>query len=63
MADTPHWYVVRSAGNGDEYQRLFDRITEAGVWEEWRGRRYKYWYPGDGFKYWQMGKIINRARA
>jgi hypothetical protein len=56
--------VVRSAENEDEYYRLFHRIKEAGVWEEWKGgRRYQYWYAGDDFKYWQMGQVINRAKA
>jgi integrase len=62
MPKTPHWYTVRSEENEDEYVQLVQRIREAGVQEEWHGRRYQYWYGGDGFKYWQMGgQVINRA--
>ena len=68
MAATPHWYVVRSPENETDYVRLFHRIGEEGVWQEWKGRRYQYWYA-DGFKYWRMtgevsqSRVINRARA
>jgi hypothetical protein len=69
MAETPHAYVVRTGANEGEYVKLFGLITEHGVWEEWKGRRYQYWYAGDGFKYWRMtddvteSQVINRAKA
>jgi hypothetical protein len=45
MPGIPHWYVVRTRANEDEYVRLFHRIAEEGIWEEWKdGRRYQYWY-------------------
>ena len=69
MPGIPHWYVVRSPENETDYVRLFHRIGEAGVWEEWKdGRRYQYYYR-DGFKYWRMSdeltesQVINRAKA
>ena len=52
-----------SPENEAEYMRLFHRITQEGVWEMFQGRRYRYWYPGDGFKYWSMGHVINRAEV
>jgi hypothetical protein len=63
MPEHPHSYVRRSPENEDEYLRLFHRITKEGVLETFQGRRYRYWYAGDGFKYWSMGHVINRARA
>ena len=66
MADIPHWYVVRSRDNEQEYIELFQRIAEQGVWEEFQGKPYRYYYS-DGFKYWRMtddlseSRIINRA--
>ena len=63
MASTPHSYVVRSPQNEAEYLRLFYRIAQEGVWEQWKdGRRYQYLYLG-GFKYWRIGQIINRAEV
>lgn len=63
MASTPHSYVVRSPENEDEYARLSDRIASEGVWQEWKdGRQYRYLTIGP-FKYWQMGQVINRAKA
>jgi hypothetical protein len=69
MAETPHWYVVRSAENEADYVMLFRAIAREGVNEKFGGRVYRYWYPGDGFKYWAMttdvkqSHIINRAKV
>jgi hypothetical protein len=69
MPANPHEYVVRTADNEAAYVRLFELIAAQGVVERWGGRRYRYWYPGDGFKYWAMttvigqSRIINRARV
>jgi integrase len=64
MPETPHFYVVRSAKNNAEYQALSERIAKEGVMETWKdGKRYQYWYAGDGFKYWRIDPVINRARA
>jgi integrase len=69
MAHIPHFYVVRSAENNAEYEALFHRIAQEGVWEEWKdGRQYKYLSLG-AYRYWTMteditqSKVINRARA
>jgi integrase len=69
MPHIPHFYVVRTPENNDEYEALFHRITQEGVWEEWKdGRQYKYLSLG-GWRYWSMteditqSKVINRARA
>jgi integrase len=69
MPDSPHFYVVRDAQNNIEYEQLFARITQEGVWEEWQdGRQYKYLSLGS-WRYWAMtedlakSKIINRAKV
>jgi len=67
MPEIPHFYVVRSPENNTEYERLFHRIAEEGVWEEFRGKPYQYLYLGN-YKYWRMDSdlaksiIINRAK-
>jgi len=63
MPNTPHWYVVRSPQNEAEYAALSKRIAQEGVSETFQGKPYRYWYPGDGFKYWRLGQVINRAKA
>lgn len=78
LADDPHEYVKRTSENEELYVRLWENWKKFGVWGTWDGpkgpRRYKYWYPGDGFRYWAMSttihpvesrwasKIINRTR-
>lgn len=68
MPETPHWYVVRSAANEADYVALFHVIQAKGVPEKFAARRYRYWYPGDGWKYWAMttdvqySHVINRAK-
>ena len=56
-------YVRRSPENEAEYAALSRRIADEGVRETFQGRPYRYWYPGDGFKYWGMGHVINRAEV
>jgi hypothetical protein len=69
MPEIPHEYVVRTPENEEAYVALFNLIIAHGVHEMWRGRRYQYWYPGDGWKYWRMdndirySRVLNRARA
>jgi len=61
-------YVVRSPDNEAAYVALFDAIMEHGVYGHWAGRRHRYLYPGDGWKYWAMttelqeSRVINRAK-
>ena len=69
MPGTPHEYVVRSAENEADYVALFRTVRREGVDEKFGGRSYRYWYPGDGWKYWTMtddvtkSQIINRAKV
>jgi hypothetical protein len=68
MPEIPHEYVVRSPHNGAAYVALFSAIMEHGVNERWAGRRKRYLYPGDGWKYWAMttrlqeSRVINRMK-
>lgn len=67
MPETPHWYVVRTPANEADYVALFHIIQAKGVKEKFGSRVYRYWYAGDGFKYWTMttevkhSHVINRA--
>jgi hypothetical protein len=68
MPQIPHEYVVRTAENEDAYVTLWKTINERGAYSSFGGRRYKYWYRGDGWRYWFMGgmyesRVINRARV
>jgi hypothetical protein len=63
--------MVRSSENEADYVELFETINKHGRWGTFRGNRYRYWSPGDGFKYWTMtsdikfsrlSRVINRAR-
>jgi hypothetical protein len=69
MPEAPHEYTVRTPENEAAYVALFTLIGEQGVHEKWAGRRYQYFYPGDGWKYWRMtsdirqSRVLNRARA
>jgi hypothetical protein len=68
MPEIPHEYVVRSPHNEAAYVALFSAIMEHGVNERWEGRRKRYLYPGDGWKYWAMttrlqeSRVINRMK-
>lgn|SRR5215472_4250301 len=61
----PHWYVVRRTATFDDFQRLAEAIkTHGESWKFQLGARvayYRYLRPGDGFKYWHMDNLINRA--
>jgi hypothetical protein len=69
MPECPHEYVVRTPENEAAYVAIFNLIVEQGVHERWGRRKYQYWYPGDGWKYWCMtsdirqSRVLNRARA
>lgn len=54
MPEIPHEYVVRSSENEANFIELFQTINKHGRWGAFRGNRYRYWHPGDGFKYWTM---------
>lgn len=64
--ETPHEYTTRKAENEVDYVRLYQAIKDHGHWEKWG--KYRYLYPGDGWRYWNMGppqwsRILNRARV
>ena len=63
MPETPHEYVVRSEENEADYRALFHIIQEKGVAEKFGKRRYRYWYPGDGWKYWTMTTDVKRSHV
>ena len=64
--DAPHEHIVRER-YPKTHARLVVLIKKHGVMESFtlRGttRQYRYWYAGDGYKYWHMDDIINRARV
>jgi hypothetical protein len=69
MPENPHEYVVRKPENEADYVTLFQTCRREGQDEKFQGRTYRYWYPGDGWKYWTMtsdirqSQIINRAKV
>ena len=70
MPEIPHYYVKRTPENERDYVALFNAIMKDGVVEKWRGKPYRYWYRGDGYKYWAMTSalggqslVINRAEV
>jgi hypothetical protein len=55
MADLPHEYTVRRKAQDDaDYVALYEAIMAHGVLERWRGKKARYLYPGDGWRYWSM---------
>lgn len=68
MPENPHEYTIRDkARDPADFARLYAAIEEHGSWERWNGRRYRYLYPGDGWRYWILGSrysfLVNRARV
>jgi hypothetical protein len=69
MPQIPHEYVVRTPENEMDFVELFNTVRENGVEERFFGRTYRYWYAGDGWKYWAVPdylpkcQIINRAKV
>jgi hypothetical protein len=65
--DAPHAYVILSQNTAEAFQYFRDKIKSEGVAEKFtlRGRthRYRYYHAGDGFKYWIIGAVLNRAQA
>lgn len=65
----PHEYTTRKKGGTEEdFFALFDAIQAHGVDERYAGRKKKYLYPGDGWKYFTMTTskfrehVINRQK-
>ena len=73
MPEIPHTqYTVRdkvNAARETAYVQLFHLIQADGVIERWRGRKTRFLYPGDGYKYWAMttdepqSRVLNRMRV
>jgi hypothetical protein len=69
MPETPHEYTVRSLENEADFVALFNAIRRDGVNEKFGSRTNRYWYAGDGWKYWAMttdvrqSRVINRAKS
>lgn len=67
MPESPHEYTTRKPENEVDYARLYQAVKDHGRWEKWGKNRYRYLYPGDGWRYWLLGPkysfLINRARA
>jgi hypothetical protein len=71
MPHIPHEYTQRQKQDARLealFCALFHAIQADGVFERWKGRRKRYLYPGDGWKYWTVTNFlpmewtINRMR-
>jgi len=64
--DAPHEYVLRER-YPEAYAFYQQRIAQAGLDKQFtlRGRTatYRYYHAGDGYKYWVMGNVLNRAKV
>ena len=64
-ADAPHEYVL-APDQPEIFHRFSELLKESGVKEEFtlRGKTatYRYYYPGDGYKYWIIGRVLNRSK-
>lgn len=65
-ADAPHEYILKD-WNPQVYAYFEEKLKTESVKEQFtlRGRTswYKYYYPGDGYRYWIVGIVLNRARV
>ena len=62
MPEIPHEYFVLSAKTNDAYWTLVNAIREHGVDGMFGSHRYRYLLPGDGWRYWCIPPVLNRAR-
>ena len=64
-ADAPHEYVL-APDQPEIFHRFSGLLKESGVKEQFtlRGKTatYRYYYPGDGYKYWIIGRVLNRSK-
>ena len=58
---SPHEYMLFRE-NSEAYQALYKMIKLHGKIEQFQGRPYKYSYF-EGYKYWCIQNVINRARV
>jgi len=69
MKNIPHEYTKRYEWAVDDFEAVVDWIQKNGVLEMFYSKGFRYFYPGDGYKYWTMGApasetiILNRARV
>ena len=63
--DAPHEYVILSSATAGAFKYFREKLKTEGTREKFtlRGRTawYRYFYAGDGFKYWILGPVLNRA--
>jgi hypothetical protein len=57
---TPHQWCDGRRCDPADVQALLDAIQRAGTPEYYKGRRKRYLYPGDGRRYWQIKRGLNR---
>jgi hypothetical protein len=66
-AIAPHEYCAQGKVPPAFFEFYANKIREQGVNEQFslRGRTstYKYWHSPDGYRYWRIGRILNRART
>jgi hypothetical protein len=63
--EAPHSYIVQDQPKGftkREWTRFSKLISDCGEPRHWKGRRYIYLIL-DGFAYWTMWPILNRAKT
>jgi hypothetical protein len=65
MPHIPHEYVVLSEANRAAFLELRAAILRHGIPLKFSERRYRYLFPGDGWKYWMVwpSPLINRDRT
>jgi plastocyanin len=64
MPHNTHYWAIRGKPpeNAKDHDTVHHAVTTKGTWEVWRGKRYKVWHPGNGWKYWTIGAGLNRSR-
>lgn len=58
----PHWYVMEDWVDKREYNFFADFIDEYGRDDPWSERVTYRFLAVDGFKYWYIDEMLNRAR-
>ena len=59
--NSPHEYIVFRNHPG-LCERLARDIATNGIYETFKGRKYRYWIF-EGYKYWQIQDVINRVKV
>jgi hypothetical protein len=64
--DAPHEYVIQGKVPANFFEYYVQKIRKEGVREQFtlRGRTgvYTYWYGPDQYKYWRVGRVLNRCK-